>query len=284
VRSVEPSELEVPGGAPDSVRRSVEQATRLVVGALGAAVDAGARVLVPEADQGSDGENDTTSAGDVVVGAVLAAQDRVLDATERAARLMGRAAPVARRVGRLPLVRPVSEAVSRRVDELAARGATERVEGQAAVSQRVDVVIGQAVSSELLGRTIDEVVAELLPGLLEKALPEVLDQLAADPDLLIPMVQAMLDPLLDAALPEVMGKLNEQPEIVRELVLGQSVSIAGEVASEVRTRGVAADDLAERIARRLTLRRPRPELPTPPRELPRGDNGSGQIHGDNHRT
>jgi hypothetical protein len=253
--------------AEPALRRSVEQASRLAVGAVGAAVDAGARLLLSEESQP---HSNGPTAGDAVVGALLGAQERVLDAAERSARLLGRAAPLAGAVGRLPLVRPAGERISRRIDELAEVGAAERREGRVLARATVDDVVAHTIDSEFLATTVEQVVAELLPSILEKALPSVLDQLAAEPELLVPMVEAMLGPILDAALPEVMGKLNEQPEVVRELVLGQSVSIAGEVAVEVRSRGAMADDLAERIARRLTFRKPRAELPSPPRQLPAG--------------
>jgi hypothetical protein len=303
-----------PAEVPSTLRRSVEQATRLAVGAVGAAVDTGARIVDERTGGNGSHAADGPSAGDAVVGAVVAAQERVLDATERAADLLGRAAPLTNALGRLPLVRPVTRSVNRRIDELAARGAVERREGSAVARSAVDDVVAHALGSEFLERTIDQVVTELLPEILAKALPSVLDQLAAqpellvpmveallgpildsalpdvldklasDPDLLVPMVSALLGPILDTALPDVMLKLNEQPEVVRELVLGQSVSIAGEMAGEVRSRGVLADDLAERIARRLTLRRPRAALSSPQRQLPAaGSSASTGSGGDDGR-
>jgi hypothetical protein len=292
----------------------VERTTRLAVGALGSAVDAAGRVVAgPEAagDDAATAEGPTT--GDLIVGATLAAQERVLDTTERAARAVGAMTPLARWMGELPLVRPGIDAVNRRVDDLARRGAVERRESQALVSESVDGVIGSAVSSDLLGRTIDEVVADLLPGILEKALPSVLDQLAQQPELLVPMVDALLDPILDSALPdvldklagqpellvpmvnallgpildsalpEVLDKLNEEPEVVRELVLGQSVSIVGEMTGVVRSRGAVADDLVERIARKVTLRKPRAALPTAPRQLAAGSSDAASGNGQGSR-
>jgi hypothetical protein len=301
-----------PDGVP-ALRRTVERTTRLAVGALGSAVDAAGRVISgPGEDDAVDATTDAgPTTGDLIVGATMAAQERMLDTTERAARAVGRVTPLTRWMGELPLVRPGMEAVNRRVDELARRGAVERRESQALVAESVDGVIGSAVSSDLLGRTIDEVVADLLPGILEKALPsvldqlaeqpellvpmvdallgpildsalpEVLDKLAGQPELLVPMVSALLGPILDTALPEVLDKLNQEPEVVRELVLGQSVSIVGEMTGVVRSRGAVADDLVERIARKVTLRKPRAALPTPPRQLVAGSGdgapGNGQA-------
>jgi hypothetical protein len=281
-----------------ALRQTVERTTRLAVGALGGAVDAAGRVI---SGRPADREpSDEPSTGDLIVGVTLAAQERVLDTTERAARAVGRVTPFARWVGEFPLVRPGVDAVQRRVDELARRGAAERVEGQALVAESLDGAIGSAVSSDLLGRTVDEVVADLLPSILESALPsvldmlaekpellvpvveklldpilesalpDVLDRLASQPELLVPMVNALLGPILDSALPEVLAKLNEEPEVVRELVLGQSVSIAGEMTGVVRSRGAVADDFVERIARKVTLRKPRAELVEAPRQLVAG--------------
>ncbi len=73
-----------------------------------------------------------------------------------------------------------------------------------------------------------------------------------------------------------LDKLNEEPEVVRDLVMGQSTTMATEMANNVRSRTVTADDLVERLARKLTLRKPRPELPSAGgggRALPAGPAG-----------
>lgn len=278
-----PSDRDDDGTA--AVRRSIERATRLALGAISAATDAGARVVAPPAgDQtsGPEPEGDA-STGDVVVGAALELQRRLLDASERAGDLLGRAAPMTRRLSRLPIVRGVSDAIERRVDELGTRGAAERRASQELVSSTFDETVAEAARSEVLERTVEEVMGELLPSVLEAALPDVMDQIAKRPELMVPMIEAILDPMLDVALPEVMAKLNQEPEVVRELVLGQSVSIAGEMAEAVRSRGVDADDIAERVARRLTFRRPRPELPRAPRALSAGAQvtATPRSHGGN---
>jgi hypothetical protein len=260
------------GSEPEAdLRRTIEKATRLAIGAVGTAAEVGARVVAPPEPGAPDrASDDAPSTGDVVVGAVLELQRRVLDASERATDLMGKAAPITRRVGRMPILRDVTGAVERRIDELGALGAAERRAGAELASATLDTTIADAAKSDVMERSVEQVVGELLPSILESALPEVMDLLADKPDLLVPVVEALLDPILDSALPDVIQKLNQEPEVVRELVLGQSVSMAGEMAEAVRSRGVTADDLAERIARRLTLRRPRAELTSPPRALAAG--------------
>lgn len=62
---------------------------------------------------------------------------------------------------------------------------------------------------------------------------------------------------------EFIGHLAENEELA-ELVQEQSVSLAAEAVDEFRSRTVSADEIAEKIVRRILRRPPRSELPPPP--------------------
>src|SRR5262249_39964596 len=109
-------------------------------------------------------------------------------------------------------------------------------------------------------------------------IPKALANLEHDPELLLPLVQAIvaeaLEPILRQALPTVVDVLNEDPDTIRALVRDQSTGIAGEMAGPVRVRAASADDHLQRILRRLTSRKPPKEggppttTPPPAAELP----------------
>lgn len=63
---------------------------------------------------------------------------------------------------------------------------------------------------------------------------------------------------------EQLEELRKNPEPVRELVQGQSVSMATEAVDELREQGVTADNLLEGVVRRLLRRPARANLPPPP--------------------
>ena len=108
-----------------------------------------------------------------------------------------------------------------------------------------------------------EALMGVVNAVIEPILPQVLDMLKDRPELIMGMIGPMLEPMIDEVLPVALGKLNEDPEVVRTLVLDQGTGMATEMANLMRSRTVTADDLAERVARRLTLRKPR-KLALPP--------------------
>lgn len=100
---------------------------------------------------------------------------------------------------------------------------------------------------------IEGLVAKILDGILDAALPEAIGKLSSDPDLLLPVVVSILPVAIDA--------MNDQQEAIREIVRSSSDRISTEMANTVRSRTVRGDDVVERIARRITLRKTRPALP-----------------------
>jgi hypothetical protein len=72
---------------------------------------------------------------------------------------------------------------------------------------------------------------------------------------------------LDELIDEVIQVVSESPEITaafERVVSGQGASLTGTAMGSARQLGTSADDLAERIARRLLGRKPRQELPFSP--------------------
>ena len=174
-------------------------------------------------------------------------------------------------------------------------GTVARVAASEALPATVDQVVGGVlpgildsalpVAIDKLGEQpelIEGLVNSILGGILDAALPVAIDKLGDQPELIEGLVGKILDGILDAALPEAIGKLSSDPDLllpvvvsilpvaidamgeqqdaIREIVRSSSDSITTEVANTVRSRTVRGDDVVERIARRLTLRKTRPVL------------------------
>jgi len=110
---------------------------------------------------------------------------------------------------------------------------------------------------------VEDIVAYLrtspeLEQLVRTQAQSLLDELADDPRL-TSVIRSQGDRYVD--------HLHDHPEAVQELVRGQSAGLANEVANSVRQRTVSADILLERFVRTLLRRRPRKDLPDPPREV-----------------
>jgi hypothetical protein len=110
---------------------------------------------------------------------------------------------------------------------------------------------------------VEEIVAYLrtnpeLERLVQAQAQSLLDELAEDPSLST-VIRQQGDRYVD--------HLHDHPEAVQDLVRGQSVGLAEEVANSVRRRTVSADDLLERIVRAVLRRPPRGDLPDPPPEV-----------------
>jgi hypothetical protein len=71
---------------------------------------------------------------------------------------------------------------------------------------------------------------------------------------------------LTGTVDEAVDYMAEMPG-VQQLITGQTTSIAGEIAEEIRERTVAADILLEGLARMVFRRKPRYKLPPPPAEV-----------------
>jgi hypothetical protein len=241
----------------------------------------------------------------VVLGALFAAEDRVIDWSGR----LSRVAPVAEWMWDRPLVRPVRRRVDEGLVGLRSRGTHEEAEARAAASKAFGVTVSTATASPVIDEVVDDVVGriidpvlrtalpkafvaleeqpeqlvplveaivgEVLQPILDSALPTVMDLMKDRPELIVPMIESLvgeiIDPVLQEALPKAIDYLNQDPTVVRDLVRDQSTGIAGELAGTVRLRAVDVDDRIDRIAARL-LRRPRTPKEVvaaePPRELP----------------
>src|SRR3954451_15946880 len=96
---------------------------------------------------------------------------------------------------------------------------------------------------------------------------DLLDRVLASPEVEAFIVRVMQSTLVDDLTDQVLASEElqrvvehvAQSEEVRRALRAQSAGLADEVAGEMRTRSAAADDAAERFARRLLRRRrPRP--------------------------
>lgn len=268
-----------------------------VGGQLARALDGGDDDDAPTAAVTDTPDSRLTAAA---VGLVFEAQDFAAAGAERVGAIAAPFVGIGRWALAAPLLEPARRWAEGTVDRLAERGVREQEAAAVLTTDLVDSATGTVIASARLSETastaLDQLLPAILPGLLEAALPQVLDQLAADPAALEPLVDGVvsgvldsvleeaiplaidglsarpelltgliagiIDPILDTALPVVMEKLEEDPDVVRDLVLGQSTGMAGDMANQVRSRTVSADDLVERIARKVTFRKPR-AIPVP---------------------
>lgn len=155
-------------------------------------------------------------------------------------------------------------------------GAVGSFAGADVVQDSVQVAVGELIDP-LLDDMLPDVLAKLaaqpellvpmvealMPPLLDKILPDVMDRLAADPELMLPLINSLLGPIMETALPTVLDQLAQDPDPVRALVWGQSTSIVTDMANVGRSAGVRADDRIERIARKVTFRKERPPFVAP---------------------
>lgn len=250
----------------------------------------------------------------MVIGALFAAEDRVVDLTIAVAR----ATPLVSRPWNTALMRPVRERVDGALRDLAERGAAEEQVARATASHAFDATIETVTASPVIDDTVNEIVeriidpvlemavpkaladlqgkpealvplvqsivGQVLQPILDEALPEVIDQMKGQPELLVPFIESLvneiIDPVLQMALPKAIGYLNEDPTVVRDLVRDQSTGIAGEIAGTVRTRAVTVDDRIDRIASRILRRRPpslEPPADPPLDALPPGRQDGGEA-------
>ncbi len=167
----------------------------------------------------------------IVLGAVFELEDRALAATERSSRAGASVFDLAWRTGRVITPGLLRQRLEEGLEQLTARGGAEEVLSRQEAGAAVNLLVEQGTGGPWLVETMNDVVGRVL------------------------------GPLLDNVLPLVVERLRENPEPIKELVRDQSVTIAGEVAETVRSGAATADSSLERIARRLTFRRPRAELP-----------------------
>jgi hypothetical protein len=132
--------------------------------------------------------------------------------------------------------------VERITAEVIAAGVPERVAEQVADAHVVDLMLETAAAERIVEATLASPALErLITRVLESSLyDEVIDRVLASQELW-----------------RIVEEIAHSPEVLDAISAG-SASLANEMAGQVRRRTVAADEVAERIARRLLRRAPRP--------------------------
>jgi hypothetical protein len=129
------------------------------------------------------------------------------------------------------------------VDALVRRGERERPRLRSGASDAVERAVDELLHSGLIEAVADQVADSRLPAHLESS-----EALARAVDEAVDRV------LASEQLHRVVSHIAESRE-VREALAAQPASMAGEVADAVRARTASADDVADRVARRLLHRR-----------------------------
>jgi hypothetical protein len=265
-----------PAPPPEDPSVVVRRLTRLGLGALLASATAARTALgtSTSAQPSRDG-----SMGDVGLGALALAREASLNAGRVAAAAARDAAhvvePVVRQVGLLPGVTPLVDAgrssLASTLDALADAGRMERQLAADERSKVVDRLLAAITDGGLLPDVIDSlasnpdllvpVVASLLdrlatePTLVEPLVDGVMVQMAADPDKLLALVGQLLNPVVDEALPITLQQLSDDPAAIRALIWDQSGGLADEMANSFRARTLSADDAIDAVTSRLWRRR-----------------------------
>jgi uncharacterized RDD family membrane protein YckC len=245
----EPPDSREGASGPDSGRDPVETLLRL---------------LVAGAARGSDallsGRPDATAvrARHALVGLLFEAYDLGQKSVSEVSRVTGSAARLGRSVLGPLVGSPVVERARRPFDFLVERGAEEL--DRLARSGRVEEDRSLDVLRRMAALPVDEILEQLkndpaTERLVRRQAEALLAGMAEDPQL-GEVVRRQGDRYVD--------HLHEHPESVQDLVRGQSLSLAEEVANAVRERTTAFDALLERVVRAVLLRRPREALPQPP--------------------
>jgi hypothetical protein len=172
-------------------------------------------IVVVTASSGDRLPTGPPALGYAALGATVMAGTAAAGFFRRGTALLGRA------VDRAP--QPVTNAV----DSLAERGRRDLATLAATAEATVEWAIPYVARYPPLLRFVDEMVDAVLPSAIATALPDVLDQLA------------------------------REPEGVRAVVRAQSTDISDELLALVRTRAQSGDDLVDRVVRGLRLRRRR---------------------------
>jgi hypothetical protein len=250
--------------------------TRLGLGALLASTGAARAALGTESPVHKAGD---VSLSDVGLGALALAREVSLNASKLAAGaardVAAVAEPVVRQVGALPGVSPLMDAgrssVESTLEALADAGRVERqlaaTEGSMVVQRSMDAVVDSPLLPDIIDTLATNpdllvpVVASILdrladdPELVQPLVDGVMTQMAADPDKLLALVGQLLDPVVDEALPITLQQLSDDPSAIRTLIWDQSGGLADEMANSFRARTLSADDAIDRVTARLWRRR-----------------------------
>jgi hypothetical protein len=135
----------------------------------------------------------------------------------------------------------------RRLDVSGRRGRA-RVEGS--VLDAADQAFDRAVARLIQAGLVERVTAELIASrVLDHVAEQVIDS---------SFYEDVVDRVLESEeLWRIVDEIARSPEVLAAISAG-SAGLANEMAGQVRRRTIVADDIAERIARRLLRRGPRP--------------------------
>jgi hypothetical protein len=151
-------------------------------------------------------------------------------------------------VDRIVVALVEARVVERVTAELIAAEVPANVVTQALEAGVLDEVVTRALADESVERTVETLLTRWFEGPLYD---EVINRVLAS-----------------AELWHLVDEIAHSPEVMEAITAG-SASLAGEVADQVRRRTIVADDVAERITRKVLRRSPRKEQAA----LPRGDGG-----------
>ena len=138
--------------------------------------------------------------------------------------------------------------VERAIAELIAAEVPTHVVVQVLEAGLLDEIVTRVLADESVHRTADRLLTRWFEGPLYD---DVINRVLASPELW-----------------RLVDEIAKSPEVMEAITAG-SASLVGEVADEVRSRTIVADDIAERITRKVLRRSPRKEQPA----LPRGEDG-----------
>jgi uncharacterized RDD family membrane protein YckC len=124
------------------------------------------------------------------------------------------------------------------------------------------------VAPDLVDALMPRIEAEVAPRLVDSLMPKIRDEVAPDlVDALMPKLEAEIAPrLVDALMPKIRNEvvpiilddIVDDPR-VRDLIREQSQGLFLDALESLRENLADADDLAERVGRRLVRKPPRPE-------------------------
>jgi hypothetical protein len=189
--------------------------------------------------------------------------ERALDTTIQRVLESPRATHLAERVLAGPAMRRLLDGpvVDRLVTALIEARVVERVTAEMIAADVPEHVVSQVLEA----RVLDEVVARLLA---DEALAQTVDGLLTR-WFEGPIYEDVIDGVLASdELWRLVDQVAKSPEVMDAISAG-SASLVGEVADEVRERTIVADDIAERVTRKMLRRAQRKDKPA----LPPGDGG-----------
>jgi hypothetical protein len=151
-------------------------------------------------------------------------------------------------VDRIVVALVEARVIERATAELIAAEVPAHLVAQVLEAGLLDEVVTRALADDSVERTVERLLTRWFEGPLYD---EVVNRVLASQELW-----------------RLVDEIAHSPEVMEAITAG-SASLAGEVADQVRRRTIVADDVAERIARKVLRRSMRKEQPA----LPRGHDG-----------